>query len=80
MERQSKFDREIRKKVGAVEGEPSARVWANVRGEIGMGVAPQGGGVWFRVAAAAAILLLLGMAVWFNSSKSTTPGHLMAQD
>lgn len=63
MERLNKFDEAIKGKIGALEGEPSARVWAGVRAEIGDGLS-YGKYAWlYKVGAAAAVLLLLGIGV-----------------
>jgi hypothetical protein len=60
MERHNRFDETMRAKLGTLEDEPSRRVWAGVSNEIGIVRPPQANPWIFRVAAAIAVLVLVG--------------------
>lgn len=61
MERQNIFDEAIKAKLGELEDEPSARVWAGVSQSVGM-IRPKKSNPWvIRVAAAITILGLVGL-------------------
>ncbi len=69
MEQRNKFDEAIKAGIGAIEADPSARVWAGVRAEVGIG--PAQSQQWgFKVAAAVAVLFLVGLGYVMNNGKS----------
>lgn len=64
MERPGKFDQEIRKKMLPLEDEPSAAVWAGIRGEIGPAMPASGTAPWvYQVMVAASVALMVALAV-----------------
>jgi hypothetical protein len=63
MDRQSKFDQEIRKKMLPLEDEPSAAVWAGIRGTIGPALPPPAGKpLLYQILVAASVALLATLA------------------
>lgn len=71
MERQNRFDEAVKASIGAIEADPSARVWANVRSEVGIG--PAVGQHWgYKVAAAVAVLFLVGIGYTMNHGAEAT--------
>ncbi len=76
MEQHDKFDEAIKAKLGTLEDEPSARVWAEVRGAIGHHGPAQSSPWLFRVAAAAAVLAVVGAGYMFFQGESTAPKTL----
>ncbi|HEX2899220.1 MAG TPA: hypothetical protein VHS96_05800 [Bacteroidia bacterium] len=72
MEQQDRFDEAIKAKIGRLEDEPSARVWAEVRGAIGTVRPPQANPWIFRVAAAAAVLAVVGIGYMFMPGDAGT--------
>jgi hypothetical protein len=64
MERHNQFDNAIKAKLGALEDEPSGKVWAGVRGEIGTVRPPQATAWPMRIAAAVALLCVTGLG-WY---------------
>ena len=64
MERHNKLDEAIKAKLGTLEDEPSARVWAGVRTEIGT-VRPPSRNVWpMRIAAAITLLCVTALGYY----------------
>lgn len=80
MERQDRFDEAIKGKIGTLEDEPSARVWAGVSATIGA-TEPIGRNPWiFRVAAAAAILVAIGVGYLLLPYADTMPRALAVKE
>lgn len=78
MEQRNKFDEAIKASIGAIEADPSARVWAGVRAEVGIGPA-QGGQQWgFRVAAAVAVLFLVGLGYVMNTGPQSAEARSLS--
>ncbi len=79
MEQHDKFSEAIKAKIGSLEDEPSARVWAEVRSSIGHS-APSAASPWlFRVAASVAILALVGVGYMFFTGNSEAPKAMALQ-
>lgn len=69
MERQNRFDEAIKAKVGLLEDEPSARVWAGVQGAMSITVRPPMARTWmFRAAAAVTVLAVVGLGSYIYMS------------
>jgi hypothetical protein len=64
MERHNNFDEAIKAKLGGLEDEPSARVWAGVRNEVGLIRPPQSKHWPMRIAAAIALLCATGLGYY----------------
>jgi hypothetical protein len=79
MEQHDKFSEAIKAKIGALEEEPSARVWAEVRSSIGHS-APSAASPWlFRIAASVAVLALVGVGYMFFAGNSEAPKAMAFQ-
>ena len=68
MERQNKFDEAIKASIGAIEADPSSKVWAGIRTNAGIG--PVQGPQWgLKFAAAAAVLFMVGVGYFMNQGE-----------
>jgi hypothetical protein len=76
MERPGKFDQEIRNKMLPLEDEPSAAVWAGIRGEIGPAI-PASSAPWvYRIMVAASVALLVGLAFMLVQKNQREVGQI----
>ncbi len=65
MELHNRFDEAIKAKLGNLEDEPSGKVWAGVRSEVGVIRPPRDYQMPMRVAAAVALLCMVGLGFYF---------------
>lgn len=77
MERPGKFDQEIRNKMLPLEDEPSAAVWAGIRGEIGPAIPGSTSSPWvYQIMVAASFALLVALAVMLVRKNDTQANEI----
>jgi hypothetical protein len=76
MEQRDRFDEAIKAKIGALEDEPSDRVWAGVSGAIGATRPPHPASWRIKFAAAAAVLAVVGLGYWYLQMGHSMHGAL----
>jgi hypothetical protein len=81
MERHNRFDEAMKAKLGQLEDEPSARVWAGVRQDIGT-IRPPRSYAWpLRMAAGVALLCTTGLAYYlWQPSAATMPAGMALRE
>lgn len=76
MERPNKFDQAVNDKMTGMQAEPSARVWSNIRAEIGPAELGAVASPWpYRIGVAATVAFLIGFGWWVNRSERVTGGQ-----